>query len=72
MTEQIDLETPYGVTQDILIRNDILRTENLSLQRRNAQLKKNISDLQNSGAGLEERLEKMQAVLDDFALSLEK
>lgn len=67
MTENDPLQTPYGITRDVLIRNDILRMENLTLQRQNAQLEKRISALCQTVDALKEQLKEAQTLTDGSA-----
>lgn len=71
MNQPAPITLPYGVSADILIRNDVLQAENLSLQQQNAKLIQQIKEAESQLVGLQTRLEQMQEVLDVYALSLE-
>jgi len=62
---------PFGVARDVLVKNDVLGFDNLSLQRTVATLKGVLEERDTRIAELEAKLEQMQTLLDDHAVAIE-
>ncbi len=65
-------ENPFGVTEDILVANDILRHELAAERRAKALLVHENGRLLKALEDADSRLELLQARLDEYALGLEE
>lgn len=63
---------PFGVTDDVMVANDILAHELAAAQRGLARAAAEKRALEERIGALTAKLDKMQAVLDAYALALEE